>query len=68
MTEVLGFLQEFYIRHKDGTPISSEPEQQRVIQCLQAAIQRRASEVCYHQPYIFNCLRNFVILTANFVV
>ncbi|KAK7264433.1 hypothetical protein RJT34_32042 [Clitoria ternatea] len=35
---------EFYIRHKDGTPISSEPERQRVIQCLQAAAERRASE------------------------
>lgn len=35
---------EFYIRHSDGTPISSEPERQRVIQCLKAAIQRRASE------------------------
>ncbi|KAL0550322.1 hypothetical protein IC582_014830 [Cucumis melo] len=35
---------EFYIRHSDGTPISSEAERQRVIQCLQAAIQRRASE------------------------
>ncbi|KAJ0970991.1 hypothetical protein J5N97_018950 [Dioscorea zingiberensis] len=36
--------QEFYIRHKDGSPISSEAERQRVIQCLQAAIERRASE------------------------
>lgn len=36
--------QEFYIRHTDGTPISSEAERQRVIQCLQAAIQRRESE------------------------
>ncbi|KAJ7952430.1 ACT domain-containing protein [Quillaja saponaria] len=35
--------QEFYIRHKDGTPISSEPERQRVIQCLQAAVERRSS-------------------------
>lgn len=35
---------EFYIRHSDGTPISSEAERQRVIQCLQAAIERRASE------------------------
>ncbi|KAF5734861.1 putative amino acid binding protein [Tripterygium wilfordii] len=35
---------EFYIRHTDGTPISSEPERQRVIQCLQAAVERRASE------------------------
>lgn len=35
---------EFYIRHTDGTPISSEAEKQRVIQCLRAAIERRASE------------------------
>ncbi|ONK55819.1 uncharacterized protein A4U43_C10F1300 [Asparagus officinalis] len=35
---------EFYIRHLDGTPISSEAERQRVIQCLQAAIERRSSE------------------------
>ncbi|KAE9606912.1 hypothetical protein Lal_00026002 [Lupinus albus] len=35
---------EFYIRHKDGTPISSESERQRVIQCLKAAVERRASE------------------------
>ncbi|XP_038972410.1 ACT domain-containing protein ACR8-like isoform X1 [Phoenix dactylifera] len=37
--------QEFYIRHLDGSPISSEAERQRVIQCLQAAIERRASEL-----------------------
>ncbi|KAF3448426.1 hypothetical protein FNV43_RR09139 [Rhamnella rubrinervis] len=35
---------EFYIRHTDGTPISSEPERHRVIQCIEAAIKRRASE------------------------
>ncbi|CAN1333091.1 ACT domain-containing protein ACR7 [Linum perenne] len=38
-----GYL-EFYIRHQDGTPISSEAERQRVILCLQAAVERRASE------------------------
>lgn len=36
--------QEFYIRRLDGRPISSEAERQRVIQCLQAAIERGASE------------------------
>lgn len=36
--------QEFCIRHSDGSPISSEAERQRVIQCLQAAIDRRASQ------------------------
>ncbi|EOX99734.1 ACT domain repeat 4 isoform 1 [Theobroma cacao] len=36
--------QEYYIRHMDGCPVSSEPERQRVINCLEAAIKRRASE------------------------
>ncbi|KAA8530089.1 hypothetical protein F0562_004798 [Nyssa sinensis] len=36
--------QEYYIRHVDGLPISSEAERERVIQCLEAAIERRASE------------------------
>ncbi|XP_015893954.2 ACT domain-containing protein ACR6 [Ziziphus jujuba] len=36
--------QEFYIRHVDGLPVSSEAERERVIQCLEAAIERRASE------------------------
>ncbi|KAL5724419.1 ACT domain-containing protein acr6 [Ranunculus cassubicifolius] len=35
--------QEYYIRHVDGLPISSEAERQRVTQCLEAAIERRAS-------------------------
>ncbi|KAF8378036.1 hypothetical protein HHK36_029369 [Tetracentron sinense] len=36
--------QEYYIRHVDGYPISSEAERQRVIHCLEAAIRRRTSE------------------------
>ncbi|XP_047085823.1 ACT domain-containing protein ACR8-like [Lolium rigidum] len=36
--------QEFYIKRLDGRAISSEAERQRVIQCLQAAIERRTSE------------------------
>ncbi|KAJ6760976.1 ACT DOMAIN-CONTAINING PROTEIN ACR4-LIKE [Salix purpurea] len=36
--------QEYYIRHVDGFPTSSEAERQRVIECIQAAIERRASE------------------------
>lgn len=36
--------QEFYIRHMDGCPISSEAERQRVINCLEAAVKRRNSE------------------------
>ncbi|KAK4740831.1 hypothetical protein SAY87_024419 [Trapa incisa] len=35
---------EFYIRHVDGTPINSEAEKERVIQCLEAAVERRASD------------------------
>uniref|UniRef100_A0A5B7AFZ4 ACT domain-containing protein ACR n=1 Tax=Davidia involucrata TaxID=16924 RepID=A0A5B7AFZ4_DAVIN len=37
--------QEYYIRHVDGVPLSSEAERERVMQCLEAAIERRASEV-----------------------
>jgi UTP:GlnB (protein PII) uridylyltransferase len=37
--------QEFYIRHADGSPISSEAEMQRVSQCLQDAIERRSFKV-----------------------
>ncbi|KAE8023726.1 hypothetical protein FH972_009394 [Carpinus fangiana] len=36
--------QEYYIRHSDGCPISSEAERQRLINCLEAAIKRRTSE------------------------
>ncbi|XP_051116625.1 ACT domain-containing protein ACR4-like [Andrographis paniculata] len=36
--------QEYYMRHIDGCPISSEAERQRVIHCLEAAIKRRTSE------------------------
>ncbi|KAL5727997.1 ACT domain-containing protein acr8 [Ranunculus cassubicifolius] len=35
---------EFYIRHSDGSPISSEAERQRVIQCVQASIERRVTD------------------------
>ncbi|KAF3786302.1 ACT domain-containing protein [Nymphaea thermarum] len=41
---ILSITKEYYIRHVDGFPINSEPERQRVIQCLEAAIERRASE------------------------
>lgn len=36
--------QEYYIRHVDGVPISSEAERERVMQCLEAAIERRGTE------------------------
>ncbi|KAL1565324.1 ACT domain-containing protein ACR4-like [Salvia divinorum] len=36
--------QEYFIRHTDGRPISSEAERQRLIHCLEAAVMRRSSE------------------------
>ncbi|KAJ9676584.1 hypothetical protein PVL29_021880 [Vitis rotundifolia] len=36
--------QEHYIRHVDGLPLRSEAERQRVTECLEAAIERRAWE------------------------
>ncbi|KAJ0450708.1 putative [Protein-PII] uridylyltransferase [Helianthus annuus] len=43
-TEKMEAFQEYYIRHVDGSPVSSEAERERVMQCLEAAIERRASE------------------------
>ncbi|KAG1370141.1 ACT domain-containing protein ACR4 [Cocos nucifera] len=41
---MLHMMQEYYIRHSDGFPISSEAERQRLILCLEAAIKRRNTE------------------------
>ncbi|KAL5576718.1 hypothetical protein UlMin_018417 [Ulmus minor] len=46
--------QEFYIRHVDGFPISSEAERERVTQCLEVAIERRACEGIKLQLYTDN--------------
>ncbi|KAG0502727.1 hypothetical protein HPP92_002799 [Vanilla planifolia] len=36
--------QEYYIRHTDGCPVSSEGEKQRLVHCLEAAIKRRSTD------------------------
>uniref|UniRef100_A0A7N0ZWH0 ACT domain-containing protein ACR n=1 Tax=Kalanchoe fedtschenkoi TaxID=63787 RepID=A0A7N0ZWH0_KALFE len=36
--------QEYYIRHVDGSPVKSEAERERIVHCLEAAIERRVSE------------------------
>lgn len=36
--------QEYYIRHADGRTLNSDAERRRVIQCLEAAIERRVSK------------------------
>nr|XP_043608527.1 ACT domain-containing protein ACR4-like isoform X1 [Erigeron canadensis] len=38
-------LHEYCIRHIDGSHVKSDAERQRVIQCLEAAIERRVSEI-----------------------
>nr|XP_043640265.1 ACT domain-containing protein ACR6 isoform X2 [Erigeron canadensis] len=43
-TKNMEAFQEYYIRHVDGSPVSSEAERERVMQCLEAAIERRTSE------------------------
>ena len=42
---VVILVQEYYVRHVDGSPVKSDAERERVIQCLEAAIERRVSEV-----------------------
>lgn len=44
----------------DGCPISSEAERQRLINCLEAAIKRRASEV-----QTWECLKHMSICCTN---
>ncbi|KAF0924964.1 hypothetical protein E2562_015030 [Oryza meyeriana var. granulata] len=39
-----GAYQEYYIRHVDGRPVRSEAERQRVVQGLEAAIERRTAD------------------------
>ncbi|KAI3779400.1 hypothetical protein L2E82_09117 [Cichorium intybus] len=43
-SEAKCFTKEYYIRHIDGSPVSSEAERERVMQCLEVAIERRTSE------------------------
>eukprot|EP00250_Pteridium_aquilinum_P009274 c18560_g2_i1 orf=1-822(-) len=37
-------IQEYYIRHMDGCTLDTEGEKQRVIKCIEAAIERRVSQ------------------------
>ncbi|KAJ1397852.1 ACT domain [Sesbania bispinosa] len=46
--------QEYYIKHIDGSPVKSDAERQRVIQCLEAAIERRVSEVDHDPIYLIS--------------
>lgn len=39
-----GAYQEYYIRHVDGHPVRSEAERRRVVECLEAAIERRTAD------------------------
>ncbi|KAJ1255094.1 hypothetical protein BS78_K292300 [Paspalum vaginatum] len=36
--------QEYYIRHVDGHPVRSDAERARLVRCLEAAVERRASD------------------------
>lgn len=38
-------LQEYFIRHIDGYALNTASEKERVINCLEAAIERRVCEV-----------------------
>ncbi|KAH1255775.1 ACT domain-containing protein ACR3 [Glycine max] len=38
-------LQEYFIRHMDGCTLDTQGEKERVIQCIEAAIRRRVSEL-----------------------
>ncbi|GJX15187.1 ACT domain-containing protein ACR4-like protein isoform X3 [Tanacetum coccineum] len=60
------------IRHIDGSPVRSNVEKERVIQCLETAIQRRLAELVsqfllllYWQSKRIPCVENFESKTTN---
>ena len=44
------WLQEYYVRHVDGHPARSDAERSRLVRCLEAAVERRASGVGASSP------------------
>ena len=44
------WLQEYYVRHVDGHPARSDAERSRLVRCLEAAVERRASDVGTSSP------------------
>jgi len=50
-------LQEYFIRHVDGYALDTASEKERVIKCLEAALERRVCEVIELRfKYVFNSL------------
>ncbi|KAM7260825.1 hypothetical protein ACFE04_026300 [Oxalis oulophora] len=45
LSNVLRGSNEYYNRHVDGSPLKSDADRERVMQCLEASIQRRVSEL-----------------------
>lgn len=54
-------LQEIYVRHANGSPMNTEAERLRVIQCLEAAIERRVSEVTQFDALIWSHIVKTVV-------
>lgn len=52
-------MQEYFIRHVDGRALNAESEKDRVIRCLEAAIERRVCEV-YNTECFIACMGMFL--------
>lgn len=42
---IMEWMQEYYIRHKDGRTVDSHAERQKVSRSLRSAVERRATHV-----------------------
>lgn len=58
-------LQEYCIRHLDGSPVNSDAERQRLIQCLEAAIERRVCEVSCAGFILRTSIRSVNLVSAK---
>ncbi|XP_071702710.1 ACT domain-containing protein ACR4-like isoform X1 [Rutidosis leptorrhynchoides] len=56
---------EYCIRHVDGSAVKSDAERQRIIQCLEAAIERRVSEFFEQNLELELCTTDRVGLLSN---
>lgn len=60
------YLQEYYIRHMDGCTLDAEGEKERVIKCLEAAVQRRVSEVHSEKSVSMTPFPSVVVIMRSF--
>lgn len=63
LNRFLAYMQEFWIRHIDGSPFKSDAERQRVTEYLETAIERRVSMV----GIVLHCVFIYLFISLVFI-